>query len=146
MQTNIENLKKKHFWFLVEEFGFKYNQGKFVSDNIEIKIAYDRDRPTIDIRPLSEPEFTSLQIDWVADYFTNSEFTKTLDLQFGDLEENIKTFASVLKKYSNRLLFEIDDWWLPAQRYRLRQWEALFAKAPLHAFKEIYEYLDTKEN
>ena len=145
MQSNIENLIKKYFWFLVDEFGFTYNEGKFTSANIEITITYDRDRPTIDIRPRREPDFTKLQIDWVVDYFKNSEFTKTLNLQFGELEENIKTFASIFKMYSNRLLFEIDDWWIPAHKYRLKQWEALFATSPLDAFKEIYDYLDSKE-
>ena len=144
-KANTEYLTKKSFKFLLDDFGFKYNNNKFTSEKIEITITCDRDKPTVEIRPLSEPEFTNIQIDWIIDYFTNSEFTKTFDLQFGELEENIKTFAAVFKKYSKKLLFEIEDWWVPAHKYRLRKWETVYRKAPLEAFKKIYEYLDTKE-
>lgn len=144
MEAKYETLIERYFWFLVNEFGLKYSECKFISDKLEIEVSFDRDSPTIEIRPLSEPAFTKLQIDWIIDYFTDSEFSKTFSPKFGELEENTSALASILRLYSKRLLFEIDDWWVPAHRYRLGQWESLSIERPIEAFSKIYKYLETK--
>ena len=94
---------------------------------------------------MSEPEFTNLQFDWILGYFTNNDPSKIFIFQLGELEENIKSYASIFKIYSNKLLLEFEDWWIPAHEYRLKQWEKIFNKSPIDAFEEIHKYLDTKK-
>lgn len=96
-ELEFKNLTIKHFGFLVNEFGFVYDETKNQFDTHAIRISiekYDRIVPSIIVWFKSEPKFTRILVDWLLeDFIDNKETNKLL------LEGHLQYYASILKKH-----------------------------------------------
>lgn len=146
MKYIFEELIKKYFWFLVMEYGFSFKENTFTSDELEIRFTLERKHvdiyyPGITFNRAREADCPVLPFDWILNYLD-----ETTDIKFKQsLDENMRYFSDLLKRYSHRLFFDVDKWWIPAHKYRLKIWEDMFQSNHLVAFQEVYDYIKAKE-
>jgi len=140
---NFDELTDKSFYFLVEEYSFKRKGDTYISDSAVIKIKYGRHQPHVTIKPVSEPDFTALGLNWFFDYYIDEfDFSSIRDI---DLETATMKFSTLFKKHADIIVTQIQDWWFPAQKYRLETIEKDFGEKP-EMFNELYEYVDKTKN
>jgi len=78
---NFDELTDKSFYFLVEEYSFKRKGDTYISDSAVIKIKYGRHQPHVTIKPVSEPDFTALGLNWFFDYYITNCINDCLEAQ-----------------------------------------------------------------
>ncbi len=64
-----EELVKKYFLFLVEEYGLTYTTYCYKSEKIRVVLEIGHKTPRISIYRIEEPEFTSLIFERIIQYF-----------------------------------------------------------------------------
>ena len=138
---NLDELTTKYFNFLVEDFDFAKAKNKYVSDDIVIEIKYGRHQPDVLIRPRSEPDFTSLGLNWFFYYYIKDFDTSSI--RKIDLEKSTFEYSSLFQEFAETIINKIQSWWLPVQIYRLETLEKDFGEK-LEMFKEVYDYVDEK--
>ena len=95
-ELEFKNLTIKHFGFLVNEFGFVYDETKNQFDTRTIRISvekYDRIVPSIIVWFKSEPKFTGILLDWLLEEFIDNKETNKLLI-----EGHLQYYANILKK------------------------------------------------
>jgi len=96
-ELEFKNLTIKHFGFLVNEFGFVYDETKNQFDTRTIRISvekYDRIVPSIIVWFKSEPKFTGILLDWLLEEFIDNKETNKLLI-----EGHLQYYANILKKH-----------------------------------------------
>ena len=96
-ELEFKNLTIKHFGFLVNEFGFVYDETKNQFDTRTIRISiekYDRIVPSIIVWFKSEPKFTGILLDWLLEEFIDNKETNKLLM-----EGHLQYYANTLKKH-----------------------------------------------
>lgn len=95
MVSETEDLLKKYFWFLVDDYGFTYEKFTYTSDRfqLQIQITADKSLPAIFFRKIGEPDYTTLPFEWLLFYLRGSKiganfYTRSLD-------GNMKFFAKL---------------------------------------------------
>jgi len=144
-----EQLVKRHFWFLVDEFKFIYNNYSFSSDTILIEFQIGHKLPSILIYRVGEPAYMKLLLDRILQYFEGSIADQNIDFTLRSLAENIIYYAQKFQKYSHKIIDEIDDWWIPVQLFQYRLFEQKYKDAGqlegfLSGFKRDHDYLKSK--
>lgn len=147
MEYDLERLIKEYFWFLVDEYGFTYKDFTFSSSvlQIQIEITTDGSWPILYFRRTEEPDYMTLPFGWIMHYLTGSNLSDQIDFYAKSLRENMEYFSMLLKEYGKKLFFEIDKWWIPAQKFRLKIWEEKYHVSPAPTFQKIYDYIKRKE-
>lgn len=74
MDLNMEDMIKKYFYFIVDDYKFSYNDRVFSSDKLELRITLEREPPDTYFPSLyfgaaGEPDFTVLTLHWLLYYF-----------------------------------------------------------------------------
>jgi len=146
-QTQLFDLLDKYFHWLINEYSFIYHRQEhateYSSDKIRIQISWERYIPTIDIFLQGEPEYACLSFGWIISYFTKEKFNNNNSFYRSfDREENAKKLADLFKKQSNRIMYDIDTWWIPAHRNKLKIWEEVHGYKPVKSMSQLYEYVD----
>ncbi len=144
-----EQLVKRYFWFLVDEFNFKYGNYSFSSEKIHIEIQVGHKLPSIFINRIGEPEYMKLLLDRILQHFEGSVTDENIDYTLRSLADNIIYYADKFRNYSHKLIDEIDDWWIPVQVFQYRLLEQQYTKAGqlkdfLTGFKRDLDYLKSK--
>jgi len=148
MNFEIEGLIRKHFRFLVDGYGFTYKDRTFSTDKLEIRIILEREPPDtylpgLYFKLVEEVNCPILPFDWILYYLAGAK--PYLNFYGKSLDENMGYISDLLKKNSQKLFFDVDDWWIPAQKFRLKVWEEKYHVSPVPTFKEIYDYVKEKE-
>jgi len=145
--SDPEELVKKYFLFLVDQYGFTYTKYCYTSEKVKIIIELGHKTPGIFIAKIGEPDFTKILFDRIIRYFEDRD----LDIFFPDhsLEHNIKYMADILKGYVPKFVDEIDEWWLSVHKYQYKFFEERYKKSGqlddfLFTFKKEYDYLKSK--
>lgn len=142
-----DELVKKYFSFLVEQYGFTYTTYCYKSENVQITLELGHKSPRIFIARLGEPDFTRLIFERIIQYFEG----RVLDIYFPDhsLEHNIKFMANLLKGYMPKIIDQIDEWWIPVHKFQYELIEKDYKESGqlddfLYSFKRDYDYLKSK--
>ncbi len=150
MQFDFEKLIKEHFWFLVEDYHLSYREGIFTSNKLEMRIALEREPPAggfylpgLYFKLANEPDFTTLTFYWILYYFTGAE--PYFNFENKSLDENMHYVSGRLREHSHRIFAEVDEWWLPAQKFRLRVLEKQYRESAAQTFRRLYDYIKGKE-
>jgi len=67
--STSEQLVKRYFWFLVDEYGFKYDKYNFISEEMLIQSEPGHVTPRIFINKVGEPDFVRLNFEWILEFF-----------------------------------------------------------------------------
>lgn len=145
---------KEHFWFLVTDYGLRYDgyvdgHYDYKSEKVGIRIELGHKTPSIFIT-LIEPRSRRLTLDTIIYYFNNDNWPYGhIDFQARSLEQNIRFYADVLRDYANRIVVEIEDWWLPAQKSLYKALEKEYSDSGqisdfLASYEEFHDYLKSK--
>lgn len=142
-----EKLVKKHFFFLVEEYGFDYTSFCYISEKVKITLEIGHKSPNISLLRLGEPDFSELDFRRIVQYFEN----RVLEIYFPNhsIEYNIKFMSGILKRYIPRIVNHIDEWWIPIHLFQYKLIEEDYKKSGqledfLRGFKREYDYLKSK--
>ncbi len=142
-----QELVKKFFSFLVEQYGFTYTPYCYMSEKVKITLELGHKSPRVFICRLGEPDFTRLIFERIIQYFEG----RVLDIYFPDhsLEHNIGYMANLLKGYMPKIVDQIDEWWVPVQLFQYKLMEENYRKSGqlddfLVGFKTKYDYLKSK--
>ena len=104
---DVVKLSKKYFWFLVTEYGFNYDEKLNAFDNGYVRYRIeriDRDIQSIEVWLKSEPKYTRIDVSWLIDkYIDRSETDRYL------FEDMLSYYAGVFQKYSQELLYDLDE-------------------------------------
>jgi len=57
----------------------------------------------------------------------------------------MKYVSDLLKKYGQKMFLEVDDWWLPAQKFRIEMLLKQYGDSFMATFQRLYEYVKEKE-
>ena len=100
-EQKFKNLTIKNFGFLVNEFGFVYDESRNQFDTHAIRICieeYDRRVPSVIVWFKSEPKFTRILLDWLLEEFID-------DKELGNflMEGCFQYYANVLKDHLESL-------------------------------------------
>jgi|GEM_PF-4426720 len=146
-----EHWIKQAFWFLVEEYNFRYDgysegHSDFVSEKLRIRIEPSRKTPYSYIYRIGEPDFTRLTLFQVLHHYDVK--TLDMDLQAHSLEYNLNYLAKLIKPHIHRIN-NVDEWWLLAHRSRfIAIMKEYSDEGQMDVFlsdhKELYEYLKSK--
>jgi len=144
-----ERLTKRHFWFLVDEYGFNYEKYNYMSKEMLIQFELGHVTPRIFINKIGEPDFVRLNFERILKFFYGTAPYESRDYTKCNLEENMIFISKIFRENSRKLIDEFNDWWIPSQifAYRLREKkyeEAGNQKLFLVDFKEHYDYLKSK--
>jgi hypothetical protein len=147
--TPEERSVKTHFRFLVEEYGFTYNNYIFLSKNMNIKFELGHKTPRIYINREGEPDFVRLNIEWILKSFYGTSPSDGRDYTKYSLAQNIGFIAKVFRKNSSKLINKFNDWWLPTQIFMYRLMEKNYEDTGnkdkfLIEYKEFHDYLKSK--
>lgn len=148
MDFDIENLIRKYFWFIVDDYKFSYKDRVFSSNQLELRIALEREPPDtylpgLYFQSIGEPDYTVLTLYWLLYYFADAK--PYLNFQSKSLEENMKYVSDRLKKYSQKIFLEVDNWWLPAQKFRIKMLREQYRESFMITFKRLDDYVNEKE-
>ena len=149
-QTQLFDLLDKYFHWLIDDFGLSYKRNEFASvyssDKLAMELCWDRYHPTIDIILHGEPDYSRLSFGWVISYLTNERFNANNSFyKSGDKEENAKKLAELFKTHSKHIILEIDTWWIPAQKNKIKIWENDLGISPVNFLDRIYKYVESFE-
>ncbi|MBN2119174.1 MAG: hypothetical protein JW730_21570 [Anaerolineales bacterium] len=142
-----EELVKKYFFFLVEQYGFTYTTYCFTSKKVKLTFEIGHKTPSIFIARLGEPDFTRLIFERVIQYFEGE--LPNIDFQAHPLEYNVRFMADILKGYASKITAQIDEWWIPVQLFQYKLMEKEYRESDqlddfLYSFKQDYDYLKGK--
>lgn len=146
-----EQLTIKHFWFLVDEYRFKYQRYTFRSKKILIEVQVGHKTPRVVFNKIGEPDpqLFYLDLEWVIAFFYGEFPSANYDYLKHDLERNMIFASNILRDNSDRLINEFDNWWMPAHVF-LYRWMERKARddGQLERFhrthKHYYDYLKSK--
>lgn len=146
-----ERLTKKYFWFLVDEYKFKYKKYTFRSKQMLIEIQAGHKTPRVVFNKIGEPDpqLFYLNLEWIIAFFCGTLPSANHDYLMHDLEENMIFVSTIFRDNSDRLINEINNWWIPVHVF-LYNWMERNAKdeGQLDRFhrthKYYYDYLKSK--
>src|ERR1043165_2420323 len=84
-----EQLTKRYFWFLVDEYGFNYEKYVYLSKELVIKFEIGHVTPRIFINQVGEPDFVRLNFEWILKFFHGTAPYESRDYTKFSLEENM---------------------------------------------------------
>ncbi|MDP1624661.1 MAG: hypothetical protein Q8L64_02720 [bacterium] len=142
----------KHFRYLVDQHNLTYDgRFEFTSPKVRIKLEIGHKSPRISIYRPGEPEFTNLLFERIVQYFEDRLEIDDLVRYFPDfpLEDNIHFMAKLFKRYADRIINQIDEWWIPVQVFQYKLLEQRYKDAGqledfLSGFKRDHDYLKGK--
>ena len=153
---SAEQLVKRYFWFLVDEYQLIYKRTyersfQFSLPKVRIELRIGHKSPRLLIYRIGEPEFTSLGFERIIQYFEGRLEIDDLVRYFPDypLEDNIGFMAKLFKRYADRIINQIDEWWIPVQVFQYKLLEQKYKDAGqledfLTGFKRDQDYLKSK--
>jgi len=118
MNINVDSLNKKYFGFLEEEYGFKYNEGIYSTQDIEIRIlvtgftAGILSSVEIYVWFREEPECTRISFEWIAMYYLDTHLH--LEESFDSLLKNYQKLSSTFREHASKVLYHREEWLLPS--------------------------------
>jgi hypothetical protein len=143
---------KKAFWFLVEQYNFKYDgymegHSDFISEKVKVRIEPGHKTPYTFIYRIGEPEFTRLVLEGILQYLEGK--APDFNFQTYSLEYNLEIEANILKERARKIISEIDDWWIPIHKFQYELDREEYKKNGqledfLSAYKRHYDYLKSK--
>lgn len=148
---------EKHFGFLVDEFKFsrirtQERRFDFVSEQVRIELRIGHKSPRISVYRLGEPEFTNLAFERLVQYFEDRLEIDDLFRYFPNfpLDDNIHFMAKFFKRFADRIIKHIDEWWIPVQVFQYKLLEQEYIDAGqledfLSGFKIYHDYLKDKD-
>jgi hypothetical protein len=142
-----EELVKKYFSFLMEQYGFTYTPYCYTSKKVRITLEIGHKTPNIGIARLGEPAFTELDLRRIIQYFEGRVLN--IDFTAHPLEHNISFMADILKGYSPKIVNHIDEWWVPVQKFQYELIEKVYRASGQmddfsYSFKRKHDYLKSK--
>ena len=147
---------EKYFHFLVEQFKLAYKRTherrfEFVSSQVRIELGIGHKSPSITVSRPGEPEFTILAFERIVQYFEGRLEIDDLVRYFPDfpLKDNIHFMAKLFENYADRIINQIDEWWIPVQVFQYKLIEQEYKDAGqledfLSSFKRDHDYLKNK--
>ena len=153
---DLEEVARERFSYLTEEYGLTYRQSgecslEFYSSKIRILLSAGRKSPEIYIYKTGEPDFTGLVFPRIIQYLESRVDIDELFRFFPDhpLGDNIRFSAKLFENYAQRIVYHIDEWWVPAQVFQYRLLEKDFKEAGqiddfINGFKDDHDYLKRK--
>ncbi len=104
---NLKSLVLKHFYFLVEEYGFNYNASsyRYVKDNLEIEVEHKNGE--LNVLFISKKEIKSLTIvmsELLKKEFSYPKHFSTWVLSMGDVDSRLSYDAKIIKAYAEDIL------------------------------------------
>jgi hypothetical protein len=143
---------KQAFWFLVEQYNFKYHgyvegHSDFASEKVRFRVEPGHQTPYTFIYRVGEPDFTRLVLEGILRHIEGK--VPDIDFQAHSLEYNLKAEANILKERAHKIIDEIDDWWLPCQKNLYKELESDYRKSGqmddfLFSYKKFHDYLKSK--
>jgi len=152
-EPELEEVVRESFSYLTDEYGLTYRQTsernfEFSSSKIRIELSVGRKSPEIYIYKVGEPDFTRLVLPRVIQYFKRRVNIDHLFRYFPDypLDDNIRFAANLFEKYTKKIVYQIDEWWIPAQAFQYKLIEKEYRDANqlddfLFGFKDLHDYL-----
>ena len=135
-------LIRQHFGFLVNEYNFHKKDNIFTNDRIEITINFGRFQPTAEIKRIDEPERSIIALNWFFSYYIdNFDFSAFHNV---DIDVSTERYAAIFRKYSEIIINQIDEWWLPVQKYILEDLGGLFGR-DAEILQDLTEYIEKHE-
>lgn len=147
----------EHFWFLVKEYQFVYKRThersfQFTSPKIWIELRVGHKSPRILVRRIGEPEFTSVIFERIVQYLERRLEIDNLFSRYyphHPLNDNIRFVAELFKRYSDKIISQIDEWWIPVQVFQYELMEKDYKDAGQledfqASFKRHFDYLKGK--
>jgi hypothetical protein len=148
---------RRAFGFLVEEYGLTYEgyyEGRcdFASEKVRIRIQPGHKSPRIYLYRVGEPDFTHLIFERIVQYFENRiDIDDIFSRYYPDhpLEQNLRFAAEIFRRYAARIIYEIDEWWIPTQLFQYRLLEQEYESSGqlddfLTSFRNYIDYLKSK--
>jgi hypothetical protein len=151
-EEDVPQMLRKHFAFLVEQYGFTYDGHlEFKSSKVRIKLEIGHKAPKVAIYRIGEPEFTRLVLERIIQHFEGRLNIDDLFIDFSDypLEHNISFMATLFKRYAQRVINQIDEWWIPVHVFQYKLIKKEYEEAGqledfLFGFKNKTDYLKSK--
>ena len=106
----ISELSQKHMGFLVNEYGFQYDQKNNAFDNGYVRFRIeqlDRLEPSIEVWLKSEPKFTRIDLSWVIEEYVDR---KAIDKFL--FEDRLAYYANVMREHAQELFYNLDKLFL----------------------------------
>ena len=147
-----EQLVQQYFWFLVDEYGFKYfNESVFRSEKMLIQVLLGHKTPRIDIHKIGEPDpdLFKLDFEWVIKFFHGTSPSENHDYLKYKLAENVVFISKIFRENAQKIVNEFDDWWIPAHVFVYKTIEKKYKdEGHIELFLEnnkyYYDYLKSK--
>ena len=146
MNNESERLVKKHFWFLVDSYGLIYGDYSFRNQKMLINVLLGHKTPRIDfIKIGDDPVLFRLDFEWIIKFFRGTFPSEHHDYLKCKLEKNVIYISQIFREYSDRLIDDFDDWWIPAHLFIYRTVEKEYRESDqielfLQNHKYYYEY------
>jgi hypothetical protein len=151
-EEDVPQMVRRYFAFLIEEYGLTDDGDlEFMSSKARIKLEIGHKSPRIVIYRVGEPEFSRLILERIIQYFEGRVEIDDLFISFPDhpLEHNISFIATLFKRYAQRIIEQIDEWWIPVQVFQYNLIKKEYEQAGqledfLFGFRDKTEYLKSK--
>ena len=131
---DIVELTKKHFGFLVREYGFRYDEKINAFDNGYVRYRIEKPdhiNPSIEVWLKSEPKYTRVDVSWLIDEYINySEIDTYL------FEDRLAYYASLFRNHSRELFSDLDKLLLKG----IKKLVISTLKSNRHITKDNYQY------
>jgi hypothetical protein len=147
-----ESWIKAYFRYLIDEYQYRYDgfsDGYFIftGKKAMIQILPGRAVPSIFVTKIGEPR--RVLINWIIKYFEGAWPYANVDFTIKPLKENLKFFSKVLREYIPKISHEIDNWWLPVNKFVYKKLEQDYSDEGqisdfLSSYKEFHDYLESK--
>jgi hypothetical protein len=142
-----EELFKRYFSFLVEQYGFTYTSWCYTSGKLKINVEIGHKSPRVYIAYAGEPDFTQLALHRIIQYFGG----KIPKMYYPDhpIEHNIRFVADLFREYAPKIADHIDDWWLPVHKFQYELTKREYEESGqlndfLSSYKRDFDYLKSK--
>ena len=127
MLEELNERNRKHFDFLITDYGFRYlgfnSNGKTIygSNQIIIECYMARDEPSMIFKLVSEPEYIIVDFGNIletAGVVTRDEYQDYI--VNNGLENNMAHLKTLFSKVNETILDDPESWWLDAQKLKFK--------------------------
>lgn len=104
--SDISKITQRHLGFLVNEYGFQYDEKTNAFDNGYVRFhveQWDKLEPSIEVWLKSEPKYTRIDLSWIIDDFIDHQaIDKFL------FEDRLTYNAKIMKEHAQQLFYDLE--------------------------------------